>query len=73
METLSPEEVCLPNGMAWDVVKEVMYFVDSASRTITAYKADPMGIPLRAKDGTFETRVLATVPKEEGTPGREVG
>lgn len=39
-EVLSPEEVYLPNGMAWDEAKGVVYFADSGTETIVQYQAD---------------------------------
>ena len=37
---MRPEEVHLPNGMAWDVARGVVYYVDSGAETITEYQAD---------------------------------
>ncbi len=39
-EVLRPEEVHLPNGMAWDAARGLLYYVDSGSETITAYQTD---------------------------------
>lgn len=37
---MSPEEVYLPNGMAWDEAKGVVYFADSGEETVVEYQAD---------------------------------
>ena len=40
MEVMRPEEVHLPNGMAWDEAKQVVYYVDSGAESIVEYQAD---------------------------------
>ncbi|KAK9805523.1 hypothetical protein WJX72_003241 [[Myrmecia] bisecta] len=67
-ELLTPEEVVLPNGMAWDTQRSLMYFVDTGLSTITAYKTDGEGVPVRNSDGKHDSRVVVTIPKEEGIP-----
>lgn len=67
-ELLSPGEVGLPNGMAWDTERRTMYFVDTYSGTITAYATDEAGVPVKGTDGKLIARLVAKVPKEEGIP-----
>jgi len=51
-DVLTPEEVCLPNGMAWSKDGSTCFFVDSGEETITAYlETDIHGIPCRRSHG----------------------
>ncbi|KFM27943.1 Regucalcin [Auxenochlorella protothecoides] len=69
VEVMSPEEVHLPNGIAWDGAKGVVYFIDSSTEEVRAYAADEQGIMRRGEDGALSWRTvthrpsgLATVP-----------
>ena len=53
-ELLSPEETQLPNGMAWNVQKRLMYFVDTGACSIAAYSTDEAGMPVRGPDGRLQ-------------------
>ena len=44
-EILTPEDVGLPNGLAWTADGTLCYFVDSAEETITSYSTDEFGAP----------------------------
>lgn len=63
-EVLSPEEVYLPNGMAWDEAKGVVYFADSGTETVVEYQADAQGIPRRGEDGRLLARTVCRLPSE---------
>lgn len=63
-EVLSPEEVYLPNGMAWDETKGVVYFADSGTETIVQYQADDKGVMRRGPDGKPLARTVANVPSD---------
>ncbi|KAK9833320.1 hypothetical protein WJX81_006117 [Elliptochloris bilobata] len=63
-EVLEGTPIGLPNGMAWDMERREMYFVDSKAQTITAFATDEGGVPLEGAAG----RLVATVPSEEGVP-----
>jgi gluconolactonase len=59
---LTPEQVGLPNGIAWSDDTKTCYFVDSAEETITAYTTDDFGIPITNINSTDSSEVPA--PRE---------
>jgi sugar lactone lactonase YvrE len=65
-ELVSP--VGLPNGMAWDTRRHIMYFVDTSASTITAYPTDEAGMPKRDREGGLSGTAVVRVPKDEGIP-----
>ncbi|CAL8465500.1 g5036 [Coccomyxa elongata] len=67
-ELLGPEEVGLPNGMAWDTARHTMYFVDTYAGTVTAYGTDEAGVPVKGANGKLQARCVVKVPKEDGIP-----
>lgn len=38
-------EIGLPNGMAWDTSKKIMYFNETLGKTIYAFETDSDGLP----------------------------
>lgn len=67
LEELIPS-VGLPNGMAWDTQRRIMYFVDTYASTITAFPCDDAGVPTRDGSGGLSGREVVKVPKSEGIP-----
>ncbi|CAK0786567.1 hypothetical protein CVIRNUC_009780 [Coccomyxa viridis] len=67
-EILSPDEVGLPNGMAWDVKKQTMYFVDTYKSCIWEFRTDDRGVPVKSGSGVYEKREIVKVSQEEGIP-----
>lgn len=45
-QIVQQNDVNLPNGMAWDEKKRVMYFADTGANTIFSYPTDEAGVPL---------------------------
>lgn len=39
-EVLAPAEVHLPNGMAWDEARGLIFYADSGAETIVEYQTD---------------------------------
>lgn len=66
-EILSPEEVGLPNGMAWDVKKQTMYFVDTYSSTIWEFRCDKLLCCTRCMSAEGQLWVPCTVPTAHPT------
>ncbi|KAG7668717.1 hypothetical protein Ndes2526B_g03657 [Nannochloris sp. 'desiccata'] len=64
---LTPEDVGLPNGIAWSQDGKTCYFVDSAEETITAYATDTNGIPLTRSHGATDAN-STSIP----APPREI-
>lgn len=64
-------EIGLPNGMAWDTSKKIMYFNETLGKTIYAFETDSDGLPAMGPDGKLkEVRKLKL---EEGSPdGMEI-
>jgi sugar lactone lactonase YvrE len=58
---LTPEQVGLPNGIAWSKDGRTCYFVDSAEETITAYATDSLGIPITPSNSSADS---APAPRE---------
>ena len=54
--------------MAWDIKKQTMYFVDTYRSTISEFRTDDQGIPVRNSSGKYERREVVKVPQEEGIP-----
>jgi sugar lactone lactonase YvrE len=48
-EIMQQDTVTLPNGMAWDTQKQVMYFADTAANAIFSHETDAEGIPVGGK------------------------
>ncbi len=67
-QLLGPDEVRLPNGMAWDASARLMYFVDTGKATIAAFATDAGGVPLKGEEA--HSRVVVTVPKVRARPAR---
>lgn len=63
-EVMAPEEVQLPNGMAWDEAKRVVFYVDSGAETIVEYKTDDKGMIRRGADGRLEARTVSHLPTQ---------
>ena len=66
-EILSPEEVGLPNGMAWDVKKQTMYFVDTYSSTIWEFRCDKFLCCTRCMSAEGQLLVPCTVSTAQPT------
>lgn len=45
-EIMTGDSVTLPNGMAWDEGKRVMYFADTAAGAVFSYDTNDGGVPL---------------------------
>ena len=61
-EELRGEDVTgLPNGLAWD--KEHLYHCDTYHKTVTAYKTDKAGVPLKDQ---HEGRVVFKTDEKDG-------
>jgi sugar lactone lactonase YvrE len=68
-ELLSPEEAQLPNGMAWDIHKRLMYFVDTGACSITAYRTDEAGVPQKGPGGRLQAAHSFSVDAQaDGAP-----
>ncbi|GAB4813394.1 hypothetical protein N2152v2_000440 [Parachlorella kessleri] len=67
VEVMGPSEVHLPNGIAWDEGKGIIYYIDSGAETVVAYKADGQGLPVRGPDGKLQGRTLVTVNSGHAT------
>lgn len=59
---MRPEEVSLPNGMAWVPGSGEVLFVDSTTEEVRAYRADGAGMPARGADGALAFRTLVSAP-----------
>ena len=66
-EILSPEEVGLPNGMAWDMKKQTMYFVDTYSSTIWEFRCDKLLCYTQCMSAEGQLWVPCTVPIAQPT------
>ena len=62
-EILGPEEVGLPNGIAWNRTGDTMYFVDSAEESITAYTDND---PITGAPSTDESTRTVIYKKDTG-------
>lgn len=66
---LTPEDIALPNGMAWSHDGKTCYVVDSGEETITAYATDSLGIPRTKRHSTSvidgDSTAAAPVPPRE--------
>lgn len=49
LHRVSSEQLLLPNGMAWSVSRQIMYFADTFANAVYAYKTDARGVPLAKK------------------------
>ena len=47
---------------------QTMYFVDTYHSTISEFRTDKQGIPIKGESGKCERREVVKVPKEEGIP-----
>jgi sugar lactone lactonase YvrE len=55
-------DLSISNGLAWDTDKEIMYFIDTASRNVTSFK-------FNSKTATISgPKTIIEVPKEHGYP-----
>ena len=59
---LKPEDVGLPNGIAWSQDGKTCYFVDSAEETITGYPTNNLGIPLTSNNNSDNTTASIPTP-----------
>lgn len=66
-EVMAPKEVHLPNGMAWDQAKGVVYYVDSGAESIVEYQTDEQGVMKRGPDGKLLARTVSHVPTNHAT------
>ncbi|EFN53462.1 hypothetical protein CHLNCDRAFT_136730 [Chlorella variabilis] len=64
VEVLRPEEVHLPNGMAWDEAKGVVFYVDSGAETIVECQTDGQGVMRRGEDGSLLARTVSHAPTQ---------
>jgi gluconolactonase len=60
---LKPEDLGLPNGIAWSKDNTTCYLVDSAEETITAYTTNDLGIPVTSSNTTTDSSTLPA-PRE---------
>lgn len=49
LHRVTHEKMLLPNGMAWNISHQIMYFADTFADAVYVYKTDSRGIPLPKK------------------------
>ena len=47
---------------------QCMYFVDTYHSTISEFRTDEQGVPVKGESGKYERREVVKVPKEDGIP-----
>ena len=47
---------------------QTMYFVDTYHSTISEFRTDEQGVPIKGESGKYERREVVRVPKEDGIP-----
>lgn len=59
------DEIGLPNGLAWD--EENLYHVDTVHQSISAYKTDSDGVPIRDDPNKpIQGKVVVKTDKKDG-------